>query len=168
MYEIVGDLMQVMTDVCRQDPTGKFFVFAVKMFFLRYAEGAYYDASVWARRLGEVYCYFTLSVFGQDGSWLSLKELQWELPEWVWKHTAYRHAAAYGEDWAHKMIPIGIHLSSRSIYHDLENLRWYGNDGSHVLSFLGGWRMEADERVVLSVIRVSISFTSWYRYWSKL
>ena len=40
------------------------------MFFIRYAEGAYYDAAVWGRRVAEVYCTTKRTVFSPTG-WLS-------------------------------------------------------------------------------------------------
>ena len=44
----------------------KFFAYAVRMFFIRCAEGAYYDAAVWGRRVAEVCCMVILDVFGKD------------------------------------------------------------------------------------------------------
>ena len=55
-----------MLDLFSTSYPSKFFSYAVRMFFIRYAEGAYYDAAVWGRRVAEVYCITMLDVFGKE------------------------------------------------------------------------------------------------------
>ena len=55
-----------MLDQLSSSYPGKFFAYAVRTFFVWYAEGAYYDAAVWGRRVAEVYCIVILDVFGKD------------------------------------------------------------------------------------------------------
>ena len=60
-----------MALVSKTDTNGKFFLYCVKVFCGRYAEGAYYDAAVWGRRAAEVYCLVLLGLF------------QYDLQDWV-------------------------------------------------------------------------------------
>ena len=56
-------LRSLLAAVSQHGAGEKFFAYAFKMFFVRYAEGAYYDAAVWARRMCEAYCPFLLKKF---------------------------------------------------------------------------------------------------------
>ena len=148
------------------DGIEKFFFYAMKMFFVRYAEGSYFDASVWGRRMAETYCYGMLHFFNVklDDGFHGLYDLTWMLPDWVWKYGAYAHVLAYGQSTYLDDIALGfgMPLSSWSIYYDLEMLRLYGNRGAHASRYLRGERMKADSRVVPSVLRVAMSFSAWY------
>ena len=143
---------------------GKFFAYAVRMFFIRYAEGAYYDAAVWGRRVGEVYCKVILDVFGKDlgDEFHGLYELIREMPDWVWPYSGYEHLDAYGEGDHGRWL--GMHLSSVRVWEDLDILRKYGNSGAHASSeYLSGGKLSPSPQVVVCVIRVALSFTCWYR-----
>ena len=165
--------MLPLTDFCLlmdsmyTDGIGKFFLYAMKMFFVRYAEGSYYDASMWGRRLAETYCYGILQFFNAElgDGFHGLYKLTWMLPDWVWDYSAFAHVLAYGECWYSDFIAVGfgMPLSSSSIFDDLTMLRWYGNRGAHASQYLRGDRMKADEGVVSSVLRVTMSFSVWYR-----
>ena len=144
-------------------------MYAVNMFFTRYAEGAYYDAAVWARRIAEVYCEVLLRVFDQDlGRLYGLYDMTWALPDCVWQYSAYQHVSAYGGDHRDIAVRLGMHLSRHSLFEDLDYLRWYGNMGTHASRFLCGARLQPDPGVVVSVIRVACSFSVWHRRCSKL
>ena len=88
--------------------------------------------------------------------------MTWELPEWVWPYSAYDHVEAYGEgEYARRL---GMHLSSLPVWKDLDVLRMYGNSGCHASwEYLWGANMPPSPDVVVCVIRVVLSFTSWYR-----
>ena len=90
------------------------------MFFVRYAEGAYFDAAVWGRRVAEVYCNVILDVFGKDLSdgFHGLYELIWELPDWVWPYSGYEHLEAYGEGEHGRRL--GMQLSSVPVWKDID------------------------------------------------
>ena len=135
----------------------------MRMFFIRYAEGAYYDAAVWGRRVAEVYCIAILDVFGKDlgDGFHGLYELTRELPDWVWPYSGYEHLDAYGEGEHGRRL--GMHLSSVKIWEDLVFLRKYGNRGAHAQEeYLSGGKLPPSPQVVVSVIRVALSFWCWY------
>ena len=138
----------------------KFFVYAVRMFFVRYAEGAYYDAAVWGRRVAEVYCIVIVDLFGKDlgDKFLGLYELTLELPDWVWPYSVYEHVEAYGEGGHGRRL--GMQLSSVPVWKDLDFLRKYGNSGAHARwEYLSGGKLSPSPQVVVCVIRVALSFT---------
>ena len=138
----------------------KFFAYAVRMFFIRYAEGAYYDAAVRGRRAAEVYCKEILDVFGKDldDQFHGLYDLVWELPDWVWPYSGYEHLEAYGEGEHGRRL--GMQLSSVPVWKDLDFLRKYGNSGAHARwAYLSGANLSPNPQVVVCVIRVALSFT---------
>ena len=151
-----------MLDQLSASYPSKFFAYAVKMFFIRYAEGAYYDAAVWGRRVAEVYCKVILDVFGKDHEFHGLYELIGELPDWVWLYSGYEHLEAYGEGEHGRRL--GMQLSSVPVWEDLDFLRKYGNSGAHASSeYLSGGKLSPSPKVVVCVIRVALSFTCWYK-----
>ena len=134
------------------------------MFFVRYAEGAYYDAAVWGQLVAEVYCIVIVDLFGKylGDKFLGLYELTLELPDWVWPYSAYEHLHAYGE--AEHGRRLGMQLSSLPVWKDLDFLRKYGNSGAHARwEYLSGGKLSPSPQVVVCVIRVALSFTCWYR-----
>ena len=148
-----------MLDQLSTSYPSKFFAYAVRMFFIRYAEGAYYDAAVWGRRVAEVYCIAILDVFGKDlgDQFHGLYILIWELPDWVWPYSGYEHLEAYGEGEHGRRL--GMQLSSVPIWKDLDFLRKYGNHGAHASSeYLLGGKLPQSPQVVVCVIRVVVSF----------
>jgi len=156
----VGDML----DQLSTSYPSKFFAYAVRMFFIRYAEGAYYDAAVWGRRVAEVYCIVILDVFGKDlgDEFHGLYELTRELPDWVWPYSGYDHLDAYGEGEHGRRL--GMQLSSVPVWKDLDFLRKYGNSGAHASwKYLSGGKLSPSPQVVVCVIRVALSFTCWYR-----
>ena len=153
-----------MLDQLSSSYPGKFFAYAVRTFFIRYAEGAYYDAAVWGRRVAEVYCIVILDVFGKDlgGGFHGLYDLTRALPDWVWRYSGYEHLDAYGEGELGRRL--GMQLSSVPIWEDLDFLRKYGNRGAHASwEYLEGGKLPPSPQVVVCVIRVALSFTCWYR-----
>ena len=153
-----------MLDQLSTSYPSKFFAYAVRMFFIRYAEGAYYDAAVWGRRVAEVYCLVILGLFGKDlgDGFHGLYELTWELPDWVWPYSVYEHVEAYGEGEHGRRL--GMQLSSVPVWKDLDFLRKYGNSGAHARwAYLSGGKLSPSPQVVVCVIRVALSFTCWYR-----
>ena len=153
--------LALLNEVSTSNP-GKFFVYALKNFFVRYAEGSYYDAAVWGRRLAEVYCKFVLQVFAQGGEGNGLYELIPQLPEWAWQHTAYDHLYAYGEGGFGRRF--GMQYAVSQVWEDLESLRKYGNRGAHAADeYLAGAKLPPSPRVVVCVVRVALSFICWYR-----
>ena len=155
--------MDIMQQLSTSYP-GKFFAYAVNMFFKRYGEGAYYDAAVWARRVAEVYCTVLVDVLGQgdDTEYLGLYELIRQLPEWVWPYSAWTHVHAYGE--GSRGQQFGMQLSSVPVWQDLEVLRNYGNHGAHASAeYLTGAKLAPNPQVVVCVIRVAWSFICWYK-----
>ena len=153
-----------MLDQLSTSYPSKFFAYAVRMFFIRYAEGAYYDAAVWGRRVAEVYCIVILDVLGKDlgDEFYGLYELTMELPDWVWPYSGYEHLDAYGEGEHGRRL--GMQLSSVPVWKDLDFLRKYGNSGAHASwEYLSGGKLSPSPQVVVCVIRVALSFTCWYR-----
>ena len=153
-----------MLDQLSTSYPSKFFSYAVRMFFVRYAECAYFDAAVWGRRVAEVYCNVILDVFGKDlgDGFHGLYELIWELPDWVWPYTVYEHLDAYGEGGHGRRL--GMQLSSVPVWKDLDTLRRYGNSGAHgSWKYLSGGKLPPSPDVVVCVIRVVFSFACWYR-----
>ena len=141
----------------------KFFAYAVRMFFIRYAEGAYYDAAVWGRRVAEVYCFAILDVFGNElgDQFHALYDLIRSLPDWVWPYSGYEHLDAFGE--GEHGRGLGMQLSSVPIWKDLDFLRKYGNRGAHAKSeYLLGGKLPPSPQVVVCVTRVVVSFACWY------
>ena len=63
---------------------------------------------------------------------------------------------------------LGMHLVQEAIYWDLEHLRRYGDRASHAGWFLTGLRMGPDPRIVVSVMRIVMSFAVWRRRCSRL
>ena len=142
----------------------KFFAYAVRMFFIRYAEGAYYDAAVWGRRVAEAYCFLILDVFGKGfgDEFHALYDLTRALPDWVWPYSAYEHMEAYGEGEYGRRL--GMQLSSVPVWKDIDFLRKYGNSGAHITwLYLAGGKLPPNPQVVVCVIRVTLSFTCWWR-----
>ena len=55
-----------------------------------------------------------------------------------------------------------MHLSSVKIWEDLVFLRKYGNRGAHAKEeYLSGGKLPPSPQVVVSVIRVALSFLCW-------
>ena len=135
------------------------------MFFTRYGEASYYDAAVWARGLAEAYCCVLLRGFGAEmyDGFEDLSSMCWRLPDWAWQNTAYQHAVAHGSPANALAVKVGMHLSSKCIDEDLNQLRWYGNAGAHTnASYLSGSRLGPDPGVVVSVVRVACSRLVWH------
>ncbi len=145
------------------DRHGKYFLFCLFQFFDRYASAAYEDAAVWSRRLAEAYCNYVFVHF--DATYLQsrygLAELAWELPTWVYDHSASSHAAAAGEVSA--SICIGAPLSICTVYEDLDSLRRYGNQGAHADREFRISVVQADGDIVCRVLRIALSFMSLHR-----
>ena len=88
------------------DRQGKYFMYLCAMFLRRYAEHSYEEAASWGRKLAEVYCIIVLAYFQRDVRYMGLAEMQWELPDWVWQHSAWEHADALGEPYRGKAIEL--------------------------------------------------------------
>ena len=140
--------------------TAPFALFAVKMFFIRYAANSYYDAYTWARRFAESYCHHVLGVFNIDDSYLGLWEMSYSLPEWVWQYRAIQHVQGYGVD-CDVAMRLGVPLSSTTVWEDIDYLRRLGNSTAHARPYLTGARPQPDPRAVVSVIRVAMSLRAW-------
>ena len=145
----------------------RFFLYGFKMFFLHDASGNYFDAFTWGRRLAEVYCHFILPLFGIDDDNLSLSEMTWSLPSWIWQRRAMEHVEGIGED-VDTAMQFGLGMSRCTIFEDLDYLRWCGNDGAHVRRYLRGERLEPDPRAIVALIRVAMSFNAWHNRASRL
>ena len=105
------------------DLGGSIFFFALRMFLRRYGEGHHEEAAVWARKLGESYCLVMLKHFRYaDPEDETLWSLSQELPEWVWQHSAWEHAAAYGDPYRRWAESLGMHMARFSVYDDLQRV----------------------------------------------
>ena len=166
-------LWTLLAAVSQRGAGEKFFAYAFRMFLVRYAEAAYFDAAVWARRTREAYCLYLLKKFDVslgDGFW-GLSDLIWMLPDWVWQYTAGDHMRAYSSE--HGRLASGLGLGGQrvwryGIYEDLTVLREYGNSGAHASYYMAGARMEPDAEVVLCAIRIAGSFVAWGDRMSRL
>ena len=138
------------------------------MFLERHAEYSYEEAALWARKMGEVYCIVLLRYFQREIRDWGLSEMVWDLPDWVWAHSAWEHADAMGNSYRDVAIRLGIQLSSATIYNDLNTLRWYGNTGAHASSYFDKGRQGANEKVFFAAIRLAMSFLVWHGRCSRL
>ena len=125
---------------------------ALSVFFVLYAEQQYVDAAVWGRRIAEAYCNYIFLHFSPSylEKWYGLAELAWELPDWVYDYSAYAHLSGQ------------LHEGAK-VYHDLDVLRRYGNDGAHADRLFRIEHLCAQSEVVCAVLRVSLSFVAWSR-----
>ena len=176
-------LLLTLLSAVQREPVGKFFAYCFNMFFIRYGEGMYLEASVWARRLAETYCHFALG--GPENYWQGLYELIEQLrdpkpgffdsgPDPVdpileplarsalATSTAYALALAGGPMTRDLADNFGAGFSAAVLADDLHYLRWYGNSGAHAFRFTRGERQEPDAPLVACVFRIAISFVSIY------
>ena len=102
------------------DDSRRYFAFCFERFFALYAEQQYVDAAVWGRRIAEAYCNYIFLYFSPAllEKFYGLSALAWELPHWVYDYSAYAHLSGQ------------LHEGAK-VYHDLDVLRRYGNDGAH-------------------------------------
>ena len=184
-------LLLTLLSSVQREPVGKFFVYCFNMFFVRYGEGSYLEASVWARRLAEAYCHFALG--GPENYWQGLYELIEQLRDpkpgffdselgpvepiqydivlepvdrtALATSTAYGLALAGGPDFRDLADSFGAGFSKWVLADDLHYLRWYGNSGAHAFRFMRGERQEADSDLVACVFRIAISFVSIYEHY---
>ena len=144
-----------------------FALFCVKMFFIRYAGHCYYDAYTWARRLAETYCHHVLALFHIDDEWLSLSEMAYSLPDWIWRYRAIDHVESFGVD-RDLAMQLGLPLSANAVFEDIDYLRWVGNSTAHARPYVHGHRPGPDARAVVSVVRVAMSLRAWLGRCSSL
>ena len=138
------------------DDSRRYFAFCVERFFVLYAAGHYLDAAVWGRRIAETYCNYIFLQFSPSylEKWYGLAELAWELPDWVYAHSAYAHL--FGQ----------LHEGA-TVYDDLEVLRRYGNNGAHADRSFRIEHLCAQSEAVCAVLRVSLSFVVWSRVFAQ-
>ena len=77
------------------------------------------------------------------------------------------HVEGIGED-VDTAMQFGLGMSRRTIFEDLDYLRWCGNDGAHVRRYLRGERLEPDPRASVALIRVAMSFNALHNRASRL
>ena len=109
-----------------------------------------------------MYCIVILKHFKEDVRYLGLSEMTWELPDWVWRYSAWQHADAFGDPYRRGATHLGIHMATSNVYEDLDTLRRYGNAGAHARSYLYDDRLGQDDEVYLAAVRLALSFLVWH------
>ena len=150
--------MSFVMDSLRSDRCGKYFLYCLLQFIRTYGRGNIVDASVWSRRLAKAYCHY---VYYEDSilhEWVGLADYAYMLPDWFWRYGAFSHANAVGI--ANIGTLVGAHLSSQTVYDDLETLRYYGNSGAHADRYFNIRHVGPNPDAFCSVVRISLSYVS--------
>ena len=132
----------------------------MRRFLEAYGRGRFDDVALYGRRLAETFCHMLLEELGILPEWAMLMEMMYALPDNLTGSPVMEYM--YG-DLRAVALDLGCHLTSSTVWNDLQWLQWYGNQGAHAPPYLHYGPLCAEEAVFLAALRILLVFVAYHR-----
>ena len=153
------ELSMLLLRLSNHGIAAKYVGFGFRRFLESYARGHHDDGAVWSRRIAEAFC---ITATHPSAHQYLLNDLIKMLPDEISWPTAYSFVQHRRDRLYETARRMGLHLTQRTVWHDLKRMQRYGNHGTHAHGYLSEEPAVADPEAFLATVRIAIVFVHLY------